>query len=279
MFNNPPLILAHRSAMQNGNFVTPEYILNLKNDNVQLLRRYCPHRMYPLGQPGNTMDNIVCKFHGFEWTKDGAPVNNDKKLACGSADIGRSGLVLKNFIEPAHHWVDDLASEQNLQFSHVMQGSSSGSWLWMMEIQADLLHIRSGENVVHPWLSSVEDLDDVVMESGDDWIIQTCSTGWWLFVYPYTFVEWSKGCLSVNYTVPKDPATEFGFAWITQFYYDAAVDEKRRSSFEKLESVFLEDVDAIELQKGPYFPLMRAVNRYEDHCVHFGQWVNSHQKA
>jgi nitrite reductase/ring-hydroxylating ferredoxin subunit len=274
IFNNPPKILAHKAALKTSNFVTPEFILNSKDNAVNLLRRYCPHRMYPLGTPGQqTSENIVCKFHGFEWTKDGTPVNNDRKLGCGSATIGQSGLVFKDFKEPEHHWVTDLASETNLEFSHVLQGTSTGSWLWMMEIQADLLHIRTGEDVIHPWLSSVEDLDEVNMESGDDWIIQTCSTGWWLFIYPFTFIEWSKGCVSVNYTIPKDTDSEFGFDWITQFYYDPSVSSERRHIFEKLEDVFHEDVEAIETQKGPYFPLMNAQNRLEEHCVHYGKWV------
>ena len=47
---------------------------------------------------------------------------------------------------------------------------------------------------------------------------------------------------------------------------------EQRLEFETLEDVFKEDVQAIEKQKGPYFPLMKAMNRYEDHCVHFGKW-------
>jgi hypothetical protein len=233
--------------------------------------------MYPLATPGETVNNIICNFHGFEWTKDGVPVNNDRKLGCGSAKIGRSGLIFKDFVEPDHQWVDDLAKETNLEFSHVTTGESTGSWLWMMEIQADLLHVRTGEHVVHPWLSSVEDLDNVNMESGDSWIIQSCSTGWWVFIYPYTFVEWSPGCLSVNYTTPNDINNEFGFKWITQFYYSPEIVSERKTIFEKLEDVFHEDVVAIESQKGPFYPLMKAVNRLEEHCIHFGKWVTSNR--
>jgi len=273
IFDNAPKILAHRSVISDKNFVTPEYILHYNQTNVTLFNRFCPHRMYPLEKPGEFLENIICKFHGFEWNKNGIPINNNKKLYCGSADIGKSGLVLKNFKEPNHRWVEDLAEEKNLQYSHSMQGSSKGSWLWIMEIQADLLHIRSGKDVVHPWLSSVEVLEEVNMDSGDGWVIQTCSTGWWMCIYPFTFVEWSKGCLAINYTIPKDGGNEFEFDWITQFYYDPSVTEERKSIFEKMEDVFKEDVQAIESQKGPYFPLIKSQNRLEDHCVHFGQWV------
>lgn len=279
MFNKPTKILAHQSALKDGNFVVPEYILNKGQDNVNLFNRFCPHRMYPLAVPGETVENIVCKFHGFEWTKDGTPVNNDRKISCGTAQVGKSGLIFKDFVEPDHQWVADLSSETNLEFSHMCKGDSKGSWLWMMEIQADLLHIRRGENVIHPQLAEETNLDDVGMEQGDGWILQTCSTGWWLFVYPFTFVEWSEGCVSVNYTTPNDPNSEFGFTWITQFYYNPKTPAEKRKQFETLEDVFHEDILAIEAQKGAYYPLMNAVNRLEDHCVHFGKWVTENKSV
>lgn len=276
MFSNPPKILAHTSAVKTSNFVSPEYIINQSNDKVNLFHRYCPHRMYPLADAGTLLDgNIVCKFHKFEWDKFGLPVNNNRQIACGTAETGKSGLIFKNFVEPNHFWVDDLANETNLQYSHSHHGTSNGSWLWMMEIQADLLHISKGG--IHPNLSEVTDLDEVGMHHGDGWILQTCSTGWWLFVYPFTFIEWSKGCLSVNYTIPKDKNNEFGFDWITQFYYNPETSVEKRKEFETLEDVFHEDVQAIETQKGKFFPLMEAQNRLEEHCIHFGKWVNKNK--
>ena len=145
MFTTSPKIFAHKSAIETHNFVIPEYILNKGQDEVNLFHRFCPHRMYPLAVPGTHVDEINCEFHDFKWTSTGIPINNDRKLSCGKASVGRSGLIFKNFIEPNHIWVDNLAKETSLEYSHSMQGTSTGSWLWMMEIQADLLHIRSGE--------------------------------------------------------------------------------------------------------------------------------------
>lgn len=275
MFTLPPRIFAHKSAIEKQNFVVPEYILNKGHDEINLFHRFCPHRMYPLAQSGTHVDEIQCAFHDFKWTREGIPINNEKKLSCGKASVGRSGLICKDFIEPDHFWVDNLVNETNLQYSHSMHGTSTGSWLWMMEIQADLLHIRSGAGAIHPGLSAVTNLDAIGMDHGDGWILQTCSTGWWLFIYPFTFIEWSKGCLSINYTVPKDKNNEFGFDWVTQFYYDPAITIEKRKDFETLEDVFKEDVCAIEKQKGKWFPLMSAVNRLEEHCIHYGSWVKS----
>jgi len=274
MFINPPTILAHKSATNTGNFVTYDYILNRGTNNsiMNLFRRFCPHRMYPISQPGQVIDNIVCDFHGFAWTKDGAPVNNDRKIGCGSADIGRTGLVFKNFAEPVHTWVDDLASETDLEYSHSYTGNSKGSWLWFMDVNADLLHVYKGG--IHPFLSKQINLEDVQMETGNGWFLQSHPDGWWLCLYPFSFVEYGRpGMLSVMTVVPDDINTEYGYKWITQVYYNNKVDATSRMVFETLDTVFREDIAASELQKGDYFPAMNAHNRYEDHCVHFGQWV------
>lgn len=273
MFKNPPKILAHTAALTTGNFVVSDYIINKGQDKVNLFHRYCPHRMYPLAEPGAIVDNIVCKFHGFEWSKDGDPINNNRKISCGSAQAGKSGLILKNFVEPDHQWVNDLANETELEFSHVCTGTSIGSWLWAMDIQADLLHIRTGNDVVHPELASVTDLEKIIMYQGSGWALQTCSTGWWLCIYPYTFIEWSPGCLAIITCSPTTDS-EFGFKWLTQFYYAPNVPATKQQEFQSLEDVFQEDVETIEKIKGKYFPLTTAYNRLEDHCVHFGKWVN-----
>ena len=275
MFINPPRIFAHISAIAEKNFVVSEHILNKSNNEVTLFNRFCPHRMYPLAEPGTHVENITCKFHNFQWDRNGIPINNPKKITCGSAVIGESGLIFKNFTEPDHQWVKDLYNEKYLQYSHSITGSSKGSALWMMEIQTDLLHIGHGE--IHPRLSTLVNLDNVKMEDGDNWVLQTYSDGWWLIIYPWTFVEWSPGCLGINTVTPNSDTNEFGFTWLTQFYFDDSVSEEKKNEFATLEDVFREDVQAIEMQKGKYFPLSVSVNRLEDHGVHFGKWVREHK--
>ena len=111
MFKIMPRVFAHKTVVDKGNFVLPDYILNKGIDTVNLFHRFCPHRMYPLHTPGEHVDNIHCKFHNFEWSKDGTPLNNPKKIQCGTTTTGKSGLVFKNFVEPDHQWVDDLSKE------------------------------------------------------------------------------------------------------------------------------------------------------------------------
>jgi hypothetical protein len=277
MFINTPKVLAHVSSLNDGNFVTPDYILNKDNDFINLFHRFCPHRMYPLQSPGEVVQNIKCKFHGFEWDNKGIPINNEKKLNCGLASLGKSGLIFRNFTEPNHQWVEDLSKEKTLRYSHSNLGHSKGSWLWLMDAEADLLHLYKGG--IHPFLSKQINLDDIELDQGDGWIIQNHPGGWWLYIFPYVFVEYGNpGMLMVNSVYPKNADSEFEFDWITQFYYDNNIDVGKRLVFETLEKVFEEDVATAELQKGPYFPLMKAMNKYENHCVHFGKWFSENRK-
>lgn len=277
MFENSAKALAHISALDKGNFVLSDYILNKNNNEINLFKRYCPHRMYPLHEIGNQINEITCKFHNYKWNKNGIPLNNDKKLKCGTASLGKSGIIFKNFIEPNHRWVDDLSKEKNLEFSHCSTGTSNGSWLWLMDAEADLLHLY--EEGIHPFLSKQIKLTDIKLDNGDDWILQSHPTGWWLYVYPYTFIEYGNpGMVMVNHITPKAAESEFGYDWITQFYYDPNVSIERRMIFETLEKVFIEDVTTSEKQKGPYFPLMKSTNYFESHCVHFGKWFNKNKQ-
>lgn len=271
MFKSIPRIFAHKSIVNQGNFVLPDYILNKGEDTINLFHRFCPHRMYPLHQPGEHVKNIHCKFHNFQWNEDGTPLNNSKKIHCGITNVGQSGLVFKNFIEPKHQWANDLASETELVYSHSCQGESKGSWLWLMDAEADLLHIH--ENGIHPFLSQQVKIEDITMDQGEGWILQTHIDGWWLYIYPFTFVEYGRpGCVMINTVIPHNVNNEYGFRWITQFYYHPSVHPNTRMIFETLENVFKEDVATAEIQKGNYFPLMTAINKYEDHCVHWGKW-------
>lgn len=272
MFKNAPKILGHISCLQTGNFVLNDYILNKSIDGVNLFHRYCPHRMYPLHQTGEIVDEIFCKFHGFKWDKNGKSINNSKNIACGKADVGKSGLIFKNFMEPNHEWIQDIKLEKNLKYSHCFTGKSKGSYLWLMDAEADLLHLY--KDGIHPFLSKQINLENIKMQQGNDWILQEHPNGWWLYIFPYSFIEYGRpGMLMINRVTPHDENSEYGFDWITQFYYDDSVDCNNRMIFETLENVFKEDVLAIEKQKGKYFPLMKSTNKYEDHCVHFGQWV------
>lgn len=274
-----PRIYAHNSVLNNGlMFVTNQTILKRQTDStVNLINRYCPHRGYPIGNIGEQLPTLTCNFHGLSWDKECNPNNHHYNLITNrTANILSCGLIVENLkIDENLSWVKDLEQLSNLHYSHSVTGVSMGSWLWMMDIQADLLHIRDSENSIHPELGSVTNLDEIEMYEGENWILQTCSTGWWLFIFPWTFIEYSPGCLSINFTVPNQLNEEFGFSWMTQFYYSPEVNSDKKTEFETLDHVFRQDVAAVEKQKIPYWPLITPLNKYENHSVYFGKWVKN----
>lgn len=274
MFKNPPKVIGHISALKHGPFVGQEYIMTKVDDEIRLLNRLCPHRFYPIGDLGY-IENITCKLHGFSFNEDGSSKNNPYKLSCHSSNVGKSGIVFRNFSEPDHKWVNDVANEKNLQYSHCYFGKSDGNWLWLMEIEADLWHIR--ESGVHPWLSSQINPLDVKLENGDGWIYQEHPDGWWVYVFPFIFIEWTKGCLSINCTFPNDIKIETGYSWLTQLYYDPEVTQEKRDIFNKIEDVFREDVLVSEQQKTKYIPYKKSLNVLEDQAVVFGEWVEKNR--
>ena len=271
MFTRLPTAIAHKSCADQGMYVTPEYIVSTVDGKTHALKKFCPHRQYPLATTGEHTDKLECKLHGFAFNPDGTPINNNRSLGCTNISVGKSGIVFRDFVEPDHQWVDDLAAETNLKFSHMTSHTSNGSWLWNMELAVDLLHLRT--HGIHPLLSKQFDTDDVVLDQGDGWALQIHKTGWWLQLFPFTFIEYGNpGCLAVNYVVPKDVNNEYGFDWYTQFYYDARVHVNDRVVFETFDTTYSEDVVAVELQNGNYTPLVRAHDRLETQCVNWGDW-------
>lgn len=276
MFKQIPKVLSHISALKNGNFVTPEYIINNENNFINLFHRFCPHRMYPISKPGEIIKEIKCDFHNFKWSQNGNPINNNKKIKCGSAQLGKSGLIFKDFVEPNSTWVNDLSIESNLEYSHSIFGESKGSWLWYMDINADLLHVN---NEIHPVLSKQISISDVIMEQGDSWILQRHNDGWWLFIFPFTAVEYGKsGKLAITNVLPNNINEEFGFSWHSQIFYDPKVNVNDKLIFETLKVVIDEDIKVVEKQKGKYFPLTNASSYLENHCIHWGNWFMSNKK-
>lgn len=280
MFPKAPKIIGHSSILNTGWLVTPEYIITEKNDNneVRLMKRYCPHRQYPLNDPGDIVDKLYCPFHGLKWESDGTPIEHPYKLSCGNAEINKSGLISLNWVDQDVEWSQRISNDADLSYSYSTHGNSNtGSWLWLMEAEADYLHVKQKE--IHPSLSQVIDLTQVKMYDGDGWIAQEHQPGWTsIFIYPYTFVEHKQGCLSINMIIPHNYETEFGFQWMTQFYFSPTVSKEDQQEFASLDEVFREDVATIEKIKGGYYPLKHAMNNLELHSVHWGEWVKRHRK-
>lgn len=283
MFKIFPNIYAHISALKNGCFVLEDKILIKNNDSVDVKSRECPHRGYLMHNPGDVVNHVVCKLHGFAWDKEGRPL--EKTPYCshfyklhhhGSVETGNTGLIFQNFKEPKNKkWVSLLSNIGDLSYAYSFTGSSNGSWLWLMEQMTDLLHIR--QNGIHPRQSLETPLDMINTDFGDGWAIQTYTNsqgeeGFWLFIYPWFEVEYEPGKLTIGRITPNDLNNEYGFKWQMQFYYASNIGAIEKEEWEKCIEVLKEDISAIENIKRPFYPLKRTVNKWEDQMKHWGEW-------
>jgi hypothetical protein len=174
--------------------------------------------------------------------------------------------------EPNSDWIAVIKNESNLRYDHSYIGHSSGSFLWMMDIEVDLLHLWEGG--IHPRLYDEVKPDQITKYSTDDWVCQMYPRGWWTFIYPYTLVEYGgAGRLAISSVTP-DGDGEFGFNWMMQFYYGPNVSIEEKILFEDMANVWDQDVEACEKIKGAYFPLKHAGSPYEEDCVSFGAWCS-----
>jgi hypothetical protein len=276
MFKNIPLILSHESSCDYGHFVTNDYIIfKDKEENYSLKDRACPHRAYLMHKPGDVVKQVECKLHGFCWDDEGKPANEEHfyKLAHkGEVTKGKSGLLFQNFTEPQDaEWVNTIGSEKNLRYTKSYTGHSNGSWLWLMDVNADLVHFR--RNGVHPRQSLETPLDSLELLQGDSWCQQVSKSGFWLFVFPFHQIDYEPGKLGITRNIPDNINNEFGFSWHTQIFYDDRIDSKNREIFEEqLVQVYLEDVEVVENTKRPFFPLRKGVNKWENHTLHWTDW-------
>jgi nitrite reductase/ring-hydroxylating ferredoxin subunit len=283
MFENPPQFYAHKSALNNGNFVTEDEIIFKDDKTYTLKSRECPHRGYIMHTPGEVIKNVVCKMHGFAWDQTGKPLQ--EKSSCehfyklphhGEIELGKSGLLFKNFKEPVDaEWVNLLSKETDLEFNRTICGNSTGSWLWFMEQLADVLHIR--QNGIHPRQSLETPLDTIELGLGDSYVTQIYTLpdgtkGHWIYIFPGFAIEFEPGKLLINRVIPHDKNNEFGFNWELQLYYSPWIDAVAKEAWEKQIEVFMEDIGAVEKIKRPFFPLKRKVNDLENLTHYWGQW-------
>jgi nitrite reductase/ring-hydroxylating ferredoxin subunit len=288
MFKKSPNVLAHISALHNGNFVLEDKIIIKNGEEYSIKSRECPHRGYLMHNPGDMVNNVICKLHGFAWDQTGQPLNKESHCSHfykmhhhGIAELGTTGILFQNFKEPENaEWVDILKEANGLSYSHSITGSSNGSRLWLMEQMTDLLHIR--QNGVHPRQSLETPLTGIKTDFGDGWAIQiypTCygSKGFWLFVYPGFNIEYEPGKLMITRVTPTDINSEYGFTWHMQFYYSPEVGKVEKEEWEKCIEVYREDVAAIENIKRPFFPLKKTVNSWEDQMKHWGEWYSENK--
>jgi phenylpropionate dioxygenase-like ring-hydroxylating dioxygenase large terminal subunit len=263
-----PKLLTHKDVFNNRNFFgSSHYVISKK---LEMFSNRCPHRGNKIIPPGNCKDTFTCGLHGWSWSDAGEPANNNVNLRPRSVNVGHSGLVFLDWEEPSGtKWAKDLAQDQ-FEYSHSVKKHGEGDWRWQMEMHVDLLHVSK----IHPLLDSYVDVGKLTTEYGSDWIAQHHDHGWWLFVYPFTHIEYEQGCLYFSEMAPRE--TGQGYDVYIHYLYNTSINTKTRKNFEHIaETTFDEDIQAVnELSAvSKYRAPSNAPHPLEQDIVHFYNWV------
>jgi phenylpropionate dioxygenase-like ring-hydroxylating dioxygenase large terminal subunit len=266
--NKYPKIFTHKSVFSNGKFYgSGHYIIT---DELKLFSNRCPHRGNKIISPGTVKDQFKCGLHGWEWDGCGVPNNNNVTLKPREALQGESGLVFLDWDEPASSkWAQELKNEIFV-YSHSVKKCGKGDWRWQMEMHVDLLHVDQ----IHPALNSYVDCTKLKTERGYDWIAQHHEHGWWLFVYPFTHIEYEPGCLYISEMAPRE--NDQGYDVYIHYLFNETVDNDKRKQFaEMAEVTFDEDLNAVnELSATSKYRMpSNAPHKLEEDIKHFYRWV------
>lgn len=263
-----PKILTHRGVFNDNEFFGSSHFV--VNKDLRLFSNRCPHRGNKIIPPGTVKQEFKCGLHGWHWNTNGQSINNSVNLRSNQATVGNSGLIYLDWNEPtSSKWVKDLESD-NLQYSHSIKKYGSGDWRWQMEMHVDLLHVQ----FIHPLLNSYVDCNKLSSEKGYDWIAQYHEHGWWLFIYPFTHIEWEPGRLYFSEMTPRDNSLGYD-VYIHYLFSSSITDEQKRNFSYMAETTFDEDIQAVnELSNASKYRMPgNAKHILEQDIIHFYNWL------
>lgn len=266
--NKYPKILTHSRVFENNNFFgSNDYVIN---QELKLFPNRCPHRGNKIVKPGTVKNTFKCGLHGWTWNSDGSPQNNNVNLRHQEATKGKSGLIFLDWEEPSDSkWVNDLKNS-NFIYSHSLHKIGNGDWRWQMEMHVDLLHVEQ----IHPLLNSYVDCTKLITERGNDWIAQHHDHGWWLFIYPFTHIEWEPGCFYFSEMTPRE--NDLGYDVYIHYFFDSNISADVKENFMKLaDTTFDEDIKAVnEISAVSRYRMpSNAPHKLEEDIKHFYKWV------
>ncbi len=267
---NHPQILTHKDTFKISEiFGSADFVVA---EAHRLFVNKCPHRLMPIVQPGTVTNKIACGLHGWEWTKEGVPCNNHVPLrSLPNLMIGESGLLFVNWQEPREEqWVSDLRNDQFV-YSHSLVKHGTGCMRWQMEMHVDLLHVPH----IHRLLNRHVDVNKLRTSRGDDWIAQYHEHGWWLFVYPYTHIEYESGRLYIS---EMRPVKSGGYDVFIHYLFNPSISALERAQFTHLaETTMDEDIRAVNQlsASSQYTKPHTTQHPLEVDTTHFYQWLKA----
>lgn len=263
--NKVPKLFGHKDSLKDNKFfASTGYVIN---QDLVAFTNTCPHRGFPIVQAGNIADTMRCELHGWQWDARGTPANNSACLKARQITTGRSGLMFTDWNEPpGAEWVNDLATD-SFVYSHCARRSGTGDWKWQMEMHVDILHVDK----IHSLLTSYVDVGKIRTKYGDDWICQHHEHGWWLFVYPFTHIEWEPGCLYFSEMVQ----TSYGYEVYIHYLFNENTPQHVRENFIKVAEVtFDEDIEAVNKlsANSKYRAPAKTLDLLDVDIKHFYNW-------
>jgi hypothetical protein len=127
---------------------------------------------------------------------------------------------------------------------------------------------------IHPLLTSYVDVNTLHTEYGSDWVCQHHKHGWWLFVYPFTHIEWEPGCLYFSEMVLKD----YGYEMYIHYLFNESTTQHVRENFIKIAEVTIdEDIAAVNLlsANSKYRAPPAKLGPLELDLAHFYKWTKN----
>lgn len=267
-----PKILTHSNIFVDNTFFGSKQFIISKDLN--LFNNKCPHRGNAIIKPGTVNSNLKCNLHGWEWDCNGVPKNNNVIMRHKKAIEGKSGLIFLDWIEPIDAiWINDL-QKSKFRYSHSLHKIGNGDWRWQMEMHVDLLHVEQ----IHPLLHSYVDVTKLKTEKGSDWVAQYHENGWWLFIYPFTHIEWEPGCLYFSEMSPRE--NNIGYDVYIHYFFDDNLLENQKIHFSNLADItFDEDIKAVnEISLSSNYRKPYNCDHFlEQDIVHFYNWLKENE--
>lgn len=266
-----PKIHGHVDSLKNHQYFASTSLVI--DENLNGYTNTCPHRGFPIVTPSTVSTNMRCALHGWEWDSQGNPTNNSVCLKPRKLETGRSGLIFTDWQEPSDaKWVNDLAND-DFEYSHSTRRTGRGDWRWQMDMHVDLLHVDK----IHPLLNGYVDVNNLKTEYGPDWVCQHHAHGWWLFIYPFTHIEWEPGCLYFSEMVPNHDWAN-GYEVYIHYMFNKSVPQHVKDNFIAMAEVtFDEDVKAVdELSANSRYRKPRNdLDPLEVDTLHFYEWLEA----
>jgi phenylpropionate dioxygenase-like ring-hydroxylating dioxygenase large terminal subunit len=203
------MFLGHTNDLADGQLKSLEFLDNKKfllnqNGEFKLGNNICPHQNSRI--ISGTKDEIKCQYHGWSWSKTGAPTSSGSSAMCNEVKLYMksvyeyNGLLFEANIDLS---MLDALNFKNLELTEFRVDTVNADPRMVMDIFLDVDHIP----VVH---NGVYDLLGIEGEAKVDWEYRDWGNAQkvsneageliavWIAVYPYTMIEWQNGALFIS---------------------------------------------------------------------------------